>query len=323
VFIGSSSAALPLAHKIKDKLAGDEDIVTQVWDENLLGLGGVILDDLLLYVNSFDFSILVLSADDFTTTRGRGRRASPRDNVIFELGLFMGVRGRRHTFAVVAARDKAALKIPSDLDGYLVLVLDPDRTDDDAYLTQQVDKINQGIKGESKAAALSLLPSAALASGYFNNFLVPVYRHLQNAGHIEIERQRHDIQKGNYQIAILLPRSLQQAGIPHRDDYVNANGLLPFSFAEGRREYGFFVYPPGADGIVRFADYPTTLRSSAEIIKLALQEPRQFGRSAAFARIQEQMERQEIANFRKALDWLAQSSNEVPGLKDKLRYEYF
>ena len=156
-----------------------------------------------------------------------------------------------------------------------MLLLDPNKLDDETYLTEQVDRISYDIKSELKAAALSLLPSAALASGYFNNFLIPVYRHLQEASHVEIAGQQHDLPKGNYQLMILLPLSLQHAGIPHRDAYVKENGLLSFKFSEGKREYGFFVYSPTSDGIVRFADYPTTLRASAEDIKLCLQEPRQ------------------------------------------------
>ena len=248
---------------------------------------------------------------------------SPRDNVIFELGLFMGVRGRRRIFPVVAARDINALTIPTDLSGYIIPVLDPNKVDDEAYFSKQTDGIIHDIKSRSRAAALSLLPSAALASGYFNNFLSPVYKHLQKANHVEIDGQLHDLQKRNYQLVILLPQSLRQAGIPDRDDYVRENGLLPFKFAEGRREYGFFVYPPTPDGVIQFADYPTTLRSSADIIEVTLREPREFGRSTEFAKIQEQMERQEVANFRKALDWLLESSRDVPRLKNKIRYVYF
>ena len=35
------------------------------------------------------------------------------------------------------------------------------------------------------------------------------------------------------------------------------------------------------------------------------------------------MEKQEVTNFRKALDWLIESGSEVPGLKEKIRYDYF
>ena len=44
-----------------------------------------------------DFAVLVLTPDDITLSRGT-TIASPRDNAIFELGLFMGTNGRNRTF---------------------------------------------------------------------------------------------------------------------------------------------------------------------------------------------------------------------------------
>jgi predicted nucleotide-binding protein len=46
-----------------------------------------------------DFAAFVVTADDVTASRGR-RKASPRDNVVFEIGLFMGAIGRERTFVV-------------------------------------------------------------------------------------------------------------------------------------------------------------------------------------------------------------------------------
>lgn len=61
-----------------------------------------------------DFAILLLTADDTTASRGR-RKASPRDNVVFELGLFMGSLGRDRTFVV--SPKGVDLKLPTDLLG--------------------------------------------------------------------------------------------------------------------------------------------------------------------------------------------------------------
>lgn len=61
-----------------------------------------------------DFAALVFGPDDKVLSRWSWRRA-PRDNVIFELGLFMGAMGRDRTFVVEPARPR--LKIPSDLQG--------------------------------------------------------------------------------------------------------------------------------------------------------------------------------------------------------------
>jgi hypothetical protein len=57
---------------------------------------------------------LALTGDDLVASRGR-RQPSPRDNVLLEVGLFVGILGRERTFAVC---DRAAeLKLPSDLAG--------------------------------------------------------------------------------------------------------------------------------------------------------------------------------------------------------------
>lgn len=61
-----------------------------------------------------DFAALVLTADDQTTSRGK-KKASPRDNVIFELGLLMGALGRERVF-ILKPRN-VDVRIPSDLLG--------------------------------------------------------------------------------------------------------------------------------------------------------------------------------------------------------------
>ncbi|MEK7994821.1 MAG: TIR domain-containing protein, partial [Planctomycetota bacterium] len=61
-----------------------------------------------------DFAVIVLSPDDITLSRGN-RRPSPRDNAIFELGLFMGAIGRDRT--CLFKPQGMDIKIPSDLMG--------------------------------------------------------------------------------------------------------------------------------------------------------------------------------------------------------------
>ncbi len=61
--------------------------------------------------------IMVLSPDDITTSR-KLKSLAPRDNVIFELGLFMGSLGRERCYMV--RQDNSQLKIPSDLLGIKV-----------------------------------------------------------------------------------------------------------------------------------------------------------------------------------------------------------
>jgi hypothetical protein len=65
-------------------------------------------------VDKADFAILVMTPDDITESRGQ-ENVSPRDNVVFELGLFTGKLGIERCYCVHP--DVPGLKFPSDLLG--------------------------------------------------------------------------------------------------------------------------------------------------------------------------------------------------------------
>lgn len=112
VFIGSSIEGLDVAREVELQL--QRDAVTTIWKDGVFGPGSGILESLMNVLEQFDFAIMVLSPDDLIETRGQSY-ASPRDNVLFELGLFMGKIGRSRVF-IVHEKD-ANLKLPSDLAG--------------------------------------------------------------------------------------------------------------------------------------------------------------------------------------------------------------
>jgi predicted nucleotide-binding protein len=62
----------------------------------------------------FDCAILVLTPDDMIVKRGSATTA-PRDNIVFEAGLFTGTLGRGRTFLVYDRT--ATISLPSDLAG--------------------------------------------------------------------------------------------------------------------------------------------------------------------------------------------------------------
>jgi len=86
--------------------------------------GAGYLEDLLRWADEVDFAVLILGSDDLTTSRGE-TASSPRDNVVFEAGLFMGKLGRRRVFLVTPASEK--LRLPSDLYGITHLEYDDTR----------------------------------------------------------------------------------------------------------------------------------------------------------------------------------------------------
>lgn len=115
VFIGSSTEGLDVAREVELQL--QRDAITTIWKDGVFGLGSGTLESLMKVLEQFDFAVMVLSPDDLIESRSQSY-ASPRDNVIFELGLFMGRLGRSRVF-IVHEQD-ANLKLPSDLAGIAV-----------------------------------------------------------------------------------------------------------------------------------------------------------------------------------------------------------
>ena len=116
LFIGSSTEGLAVARALQ--IETDRWCEPTVWSQGVFEPGGTTIGDLLAAVEDSDFAALVLTPDDSLVTRG-DNIAVARDNVIFELGLFMGALGPRRVF-IICPRDQN-LSLPSDLAGVTVL----------------------------------------------------------------------------------------------------------------------------------------------------------------------------------------------------------
>ncbi|MCK1524743.1 TIR domain-containing protein [Bradyrhizobium sp. 17] len=113
VFIISSAEALPVARAIQDALQYDPFTVV-IWTDGVFRIANYTLQSLEDQVDNSDFAIAIAHTDDLTVTRGQEWPA-PRDNVIFELGLFMGRLGRARAILMEPREEK--VKLPSDLSG--------------------------------------------------------------------------------------------------------------------------------------------------------------------------------------------------------------
>ena len=113
VFIISSAESLEIARVVQNAFAHD-DFLTVVWTDGVFRVTNYTLQSLEDEVNASDFAIAIAHADDETHFRGKDW-PSPRDNVIFELGLFMGRLGRHR--AVLMEPRGEGIKLPSDLAG--------------------------------------------------------------------------------------------------------------------------------------------------------------------------------------------------------------
>jgi len=114
LFVGSSSKApgLDLAKAVQLLLNESADV--ELWNQGVFDLGYGTLEALVQAIPSFDFAILVLTPDDLNVSNGL-QHQTPRDNVLLELGLFMGSLGRDRTF-IIHDKDNPP-SLPSDLAG--------------------------------------------------------------------------------------------------------------------------------------------------------------------------------------------------------------
>jgi len=116
IFLGSSGKQEKLLQALT---RGLEDVAhVEPWTTSF-NPGTTTLERLLELTHEVDFAAFVFAQDDWTTSSGLASpppgpgQASPRDNVVFEAGLFGGVLGMRRTYILHASGSK----LPSDLLG--------------------------------------------------------------------------------------------------------------------------------------------------------------------------------------------------------------
>jgi tetratricopeptide (TPR) repeat protein len=123
-FVGSSVEGLQVAYAVQQNLLHDVEVT--VWDQGVFELSATTIESLTRALSNTDFGIFVFSPDD--TLRMRGAEAkSVRDNVLFELGLFIGKLGRERVFFLMPSDSPP--HIPSDLLGITPAKYETNRAD--------------------------------------------------------------------------------------------------------------------------------------------------------------------------------------------------
>jgi CRP/FNR family transcriptional regulator, cyclic AMP receptor protein len=142
LFIISSSEALPVANELRAQL--EPDVFSRVWTDGVFFAGGYPLEALEKAVGESDFAMAIAQPDDVVRSRMK-MQPTLRDNVLFELGLFMG-KLTRHRAILIHPRVHN-LRLPSDLHGLTLLSYLPgtpaDLTD---RLTPVCDEIRKIVK---------------------------------------------------------------------------------------------------------------------------------------------------------------------------------
>jgi predicted nucleotide-binding protein len=145
-FIGSSTEGLERAHILQALL--EHDLAAIVWDQGtVFGLGDGTLEALETAVRSYDFGIFVFTPDDELHTRGQTQPIA-RDNVLFELGLFIGKLTRHRAFVVHPSGN--TIRLPSDLHGITTATFDPDQKNLAVSLGPVAQRIRESVNRQAQ-----------------------------------------------------------------------------------------------------------------------------------------------------------------------------
>lgn len=125
LFVASASDSLDVSYAIQEELERDAEVT--VWRQHFAAPTRTVLEELLTALERSEFGAFVFSPDDVAVIRGR-ERSTVRDNVLFELGLFVGRLGRERNF-IFTPKVELPPYLPTDLIGVTTLEYDPLRSD--------------------------------------------------------------------------------------------------------------------------------------------------------------------------------------------------
>jgi hypothetical protein len=114
VFVASSSERKRVADEVASMLNESALLDARVWEREVFKFSWAYIESLEKELDRADFAVVILTADDKGHVRNKAVNL-PRDNVIFEFGLFAGRLGRPRCFFFIDK--KSETKIATDLSG--------------------------------------------------------------------------------------------------------------------------------------------------------------------------------------------------------------
>lgn len=150
VFLISSVEALPIARAVHNAFSHDDfDVIP--WQEGVFKATSYTLKTLEDEIDKADFAIAIAHADDIVEYK-ENDWPTPRDNVIFELGLFMGRLGTDRAILLEPRNNK--VRLPSDLAGVTTITyrFEKSSADKAAMLAPACNQLRDYIasKGQKK-----------------------------------------------------------------------------------------------------------------------------------------------------------------------------
>lgn len=249
VFIGSSSEELKLANAAKQILERDFEVTIwndSVWDTSVFKINNNFLNDLLRASLQFDFGLLIGTTDDEVKYRG-DLVMQPRDNVLFELGLFVGRLGLSKCAFVI---DKE-LKVLSDITGISLARFE--KSDTSSFVSA-ISQVSELFRNQIDSD-INFFPSSTLASGYFENLLLPTCKFLIENDGFEVDGVKYK----DCKIQIIIPNRLNPDVNLQFEQLKRGFNSKNVSFHYAGRPRFISMETEIKDDKLVFIDFPTTL----------------------------------------------------------------
>lgn len=247
LFIGGSSEELGTAKIVKAMLDADFDVTIwndTIWEKEVFKLNHNFLSDLLKAPLKFDFGILIGTPDDATNKRGK-EVLTARDNILFELGLFMGRMGIENCAFLV----NDTVDIPTDFGGIYLSKFNT------STLADVVTRIKTAfIKGENDR--VNFFPSTTLAHAYFENFVKSICQEFYDSNSFSVD----DVTYTDCKFRIIIPNVLSEDLNQQFQKIKNGIGVVEKLVTSPNRSRTYSIDVKGlSSGKLEILDFPTTL----------------------------------------------------------------
>lgn len=329
VFIMSSGKAGHMPGALAQALGAGGRIDASTWQtDGIFRAGESFIDTLRRTTVQYDFGISILTPDDESSVRTKDV-LEPRDNVMFELGLFLGSRGSRRALPLVVEVDGAKPSLPTDIAGmkYPTLRIGKDelkRTKAELLpiIAKIADDLALRILDLYAAPEITILPSTGLAIGYFHNFIMPVLMGLGAKGEYwnkpfgEKERTLMKVGRSAVKLRVCMPEDLQHCTkeVWARKGDAMALGLGEVDPPDNLpRSYPFRLQVAEGQSAVIIHDMPTTLLAARHSVRWLLSSDAYSPKDRAMA------EEKEVHNFRRTIEAIL-AEPEFDTIRDQVEF---
>lgn len=295
VFIGGSSESLNIANKVAGMFNKLEGFNSTVWNKDTFNYNESFLNSLVKASLIYDFGIFIASNDDVALIRD-SLKDIPRDNTIFEYGLFLGALGNKKTFLM----QEESCQLPTDILGYTTPRYN--REYEKEQWTELIRSVSAEMKMQFQKSEIQVLPSTSLAIGYFNSFLSKISKHIFYADGSILNKAKTEHKE--VVIKVKIPNELSDDVGAKAFVYYKQSNLQMDEVGESKRPFPVRFYKNELDGELSIVDIPTTLNAIKLSINFLIPDTG-IGKNNDILKL----ERKELENFKRTLEHLVEQND--------------